>query len=183
MLVATVLMIAATFYQALQTKEQAIQSKRAIDLQFTPRIYLEVSSPKISTVISQNSYQQADFIFIYKNELSGVEDSFGKRSTVPESSFPINITIQNLGYTDLKLTGIKQMFSCDPNGERDLQIDILKSRVILSGKELSYNNFIFLNFGRIPDSDAECNLKLRFLFDGFEKELNYRVLYKNIETN
>jgi hypothetical protein len=183
MLLATVGMMLATFYQAMQSKEQVVQSKRAIDLQYTPRVYFEVSSPKISTVISENSYQQADYIFVYKNELIKSQDAFGKTSVLPESSFPINITIQNLGSFDLKLLGIKQNFSCDPKGERDMQIDILKSRVIPAGKDLSYSNFVFLNFGAIPQANVSCNLELKFLFDGLEKSLNYRILYWDTETS
>ena len=118
MLILTFCMVVATFYQAQQ-------SKRAIDLQYTPQISINIESNRIPVVISSNNYTRANYFEVYKNDFIGMQDFSGEFSKTSEIGIPVNISFYNLGNVGTKLERIRYDFLCDPKREKDWQVDIL----------------------------------------------------------
>ena len=176
----TFLMVIATFFQGYISSQQVKESRRAIDLQYTPQINIEVNSARIPTISDETSYAKANFFDVYKNDLIKTQDNFGKISITSEVTIPINITFYNLGSIGTKLERIRYNFECDAKGEKDWQVDILNNRVIAPQTELKYSNQLFLDLGQIPTTNKKCQLLFKFFFyNGYKEEIRYYVRYHN----
>ncbi|MDD5191995.1 MAG: hypothetical protein PHH54_06735 [Candidatus Nanoarchaeia archaeon] len=182
-----ILAIAAIFalWISWNTTSQANDiSKRAIELQYTPQIAIELNSNRLPTVLTETNYSKADYFSVFRSDIVKQQDNFGRITNTSEVSFPpINITFYNLGSIGTKLERIRYDFSCDPKGERDWQVDIMKNRILLPLQQISYSNYLFLDFGQIPTENKWCSITFKFFFfNNYTQELKYKVWYQNYDS-
>ena len=180
----TFCMVVATFCQVYQSAQQVKESKRAIDLQYSPQLDIEIESNRLPTVITENNYTKSDCFNVYKSDLIKNQNPSGEIQNTSQVAFFVNITFYNLGNVGTRLERIRYDFSCDPSGERDWQVDILRNRVIAPQKDLSYANSLFLDFGKVPEEDKKCSILFKFFFyNGFKKEIKYSVWYHDYDSS
>ncbi|HZX12093.1 MAG TPA: hypothetical protein VFE88_01415 [Candidatus Nanoarchaeia archaeon] len=178
----TFLMVVAVFFQAYQSAQQVKESKRAIDLEYTPQIAIEINSNRIPVLLTETSHTKADYFQVFRSDIIKQEIA-GVVTNTSELSILVNITFSNLGSVGTKLERIRYDFRCDPKGEKDWQVDIMKKRILLPSEEIYYSNRLFLDFGKIPTSNKWCKIKFKFyFFDNYMKEIDYRVWYQNYDS-
>lgn len=181
----TGLMVIAIAYQAYESAQQVEESRRAIDLQYTPQISIEINSGRIPIELTGTNYTKANYFQVYRSDIIKQIDNMGRTTNTSEVSFPpVNITFYNLGSIGTRLDRIRYDFSCDPKGERDWQIDIMKTRILLPTQSTSYSNYLFLDFGKTPTQNEWCDITFKFFFfNNYTQELKYGVWYQNYNSD
>ena len=160
-------------------------SKRALDLQYTPQIAIEVNSGRIPTCLVGSNYSKCDYFQVFKSDIVGFQDSYGDLALTSEVAWawPVNITFYNIGNVGTRLERIRKDFSCDPKGEGDWQVDIMKNRILLPSNQITYSNHLFFDFGEIPTKDKWCSITFKFFFfNNYTQELTYRVWYQHYDS-
>lgn len=195
LVVATVILAIATWNMATATKEmsefsfqQMQTSNKMINLtieQMTPDVAIDIESNRMPMVIYTNKRREANYFEIYSNEIIRMqEDSFYQFDfDYVESYIPLNISFRNLEQKAIRLNAIDYATYCDTSENGKTSTLYTKDdgeNIILPSEILEISGCIFPKINKENlDQMQKCSIKIFFLFEGFNIEKEYLLIYRN----